>query len=134
MVRLVEVETIGPVYSERLKKAGVNSIEKLLLMGSTRKGRSGIAANTGLSEEQILNWVNRADLSRVKGIGTQYADLLEAVGVDTVPELAQRNPQNLYDTLAVANTENKRVRALPPLLAVEDWIKQAKMLPRAVHY
>jgi len=87
-----------------------------------------------VSEKQLLNWVNRADLSRVKGVSTQYADLLEAAGVDTVPELAQRNAENLQVKMAEVNEEKNLVRKVPSTSQVEDWVGQAKQLPRAVNY
>jgi predicted flap endonuclease-1-like 5' DNA nuclease len=82
----------------------------------------------------ILKWVNRADLFRIKGVGEEYADLLEIAGVDTVPELAQRNAENLYQKVVEANQEKNLVRRLPSQSAVRDWIKQAKKLPRAINY
>jgi predicted flap endonuclease-1-like 5' DNA nuclease len=82
----------------------------------------------------ILKWVNHIDLYRVKGIGSEYAELLEQSGVDTVVELATRNPANLYQTLVSVNEAKKLVRKLPVLSQVEDWVNQAKNLPRVVSY
>jgi predicted flap endonuclease-1-like 5' DNA nuclease len=87
-----------------------------------------------ISDKLILEWVNLADLFRIKGIGEEYSDLLEEAGVDTVPELAQRNPANLLQKLVEVNEEKKLVRRLPVLSQVEDWVKQAKDLPRIVEY
>ncbi len=134
MSKLSDIEGIGDIYADKLINAGVATIEKLLEMGAEKKGRSSIAESSGISEKQILNWVNRADLSRIKGVSTQYADLLEFAGVDTVPELAQRNASNLHAKMAELNEERKLVRQVPGVSTVEDWVAQAKALPRAVHY
>ncbi len=93
-----------------------------------------LAATTGISEKLILRWVNMADLFRIKGVGEEYSDLLEASGVDTVPELAQRNAENLQAKMAEVNAEKKLVRRVPTLSEVTSWIDQAKALPRAVTY
>lgn len=134
MTKLAEIEGIGEAYSKKLEEGGVSSIEQLLEMGSEKKGRQEMAAKCDISEKLVLNWVNRADLARVKGVSTQYADLLECAGVDTVPELAQRNAENLHAKMASVNEEKNLVRQIPALSNVEDWIKQAKELPRAVNY
>lgn len=133
-MKLVEVEGIGPVNAEKLSAAGVNSIEGLLSAGSTPKGRKEIAEKTGISDTLILKWVNRADLFRVKGIGSEYGDLLEASGVDTVVELATRNAENLYKKLVEVNAEKNLVRQMPGEKQVAGWIENAKSLPRAVSY
>lgn len=104
------------------------------LAGATKKGRAALAAKSGLSEKLILEWVNRADLYRVTGIGTQYADLLENAGVDTVVELAGRKAENLVEKMKLVNAEKKLVRQLPALSRVQDWVAQAKKLPRKVSY
>jgi len=95
MTKLSEIEGIGEAYSAKLMDAGITSIENLLKTCSEKKGRKELAETTGISEKLVLNWANRADLARIKGVSTQYADLLEAAGVDTVPELAQRNAEKL---------------------------------------
>jgi predicted flap endonuclease-1-like 5' DNA nuclease len=82
----------------------------------------------------ILEWVNHADLFRIKGVGEEYADLLEEAGVDTVPELAQRNPANLHAKLGEVNAAKKLVRRLPTAAQVTDWVDQAKALPRVITY
>jgi predicted flap endonuclease-1-like 5' DNA nuclease len=109
-------------------------VEALLEQGATRKGRKDIAKKAEVSEKLVLKWVNRADLARVKGIGEEYANLLEATGVDTVPELAQRNAENLHKKLIEVNDEKNLVRKVPAQSQVEDWIKQAKELDRVVTY
>ena len=134
MTKLSDVEGIGEAYSAKLEAAGVSSIENLLEVGGEKKGRKELAEKSGVSEKLILNWVNRADLSRFKGVSTRYADLLECAGVDTVPELAQRNAENLHAKMESVNEEKNLVRKVPALSQVEDWVKQAKDLPRAVHY
>jgi predicted flap endonuclease-1-like 5' DNA nuclease len=134
MGRLVDIEGVGESYAQKLEAAGVASQEALLQSGATPKGRKDLAERTGLSEKLILEWVNRVDLSRVKGIGEEYADLLEAAGVDTVPELAQRKPENLYQKLVAVNEAKKLVRQLPGEAKVAAWVEQAKELPRVVSY
>ena len=105
MTKLYEVEGIGEVYASKLQEGGVASIEQLLEAGSEKKGRQEIANKCDISEKLVLNWVNRADLARISGVSTQYADLLECAGVDTVPELVQRNAENLHATMAKVNEE-----------------------------
>ena len=134
MASLLKIEGIGEKYAQALKTAGVRSIEKLLEAGVTPKGRQELAEKTGISEKLILEWVNLADLFRIKGIGEEYSDLLEEAGVDTVPELAQRNPANLYEALEKTNAQKKLVRQLPTRVQVESWVDQAKALPRVVTY
>jgi predicted flap endonuclease-1-like 5' DNA nuclease len=134
MTDLLKIEGIGTSYGDKLKKIEVNTIEKLLSMGATTKGRDDIVEKTGISKHLILEWVNRADLFRIKGIGEEYSDLLEAAGVDTVPELAQRKADNLFQKLTEVNAEKKLVRQLPSQKQVQDWVEQAKALPRIVSY
>jgi len=134
MTTVLEIEGIGEVYAGKLKEAGIVTLEALLEKGSTPQGRAELAEKTGISVTLLLRWINRADLFRVKGIGEEYADLLEVAGVDTVPELAQRNPDNLFQKLAAVNEEKKRVRRLPTLEQVRQWVEQAKELPRVVTY
>jgi predicted flap endonuclease-1-like 5' DNA nuclease len=128
------VEGIGPVYAAQLMEAGINTPLELLQMGATPAGRKRIADETGLSHKLILRWVNQVDLYRIKGIGEEYADLLEAAGVDTVVELAQRVPENLHTKLAETNAEKNLVRQLPTEAMVADWVAQAKSLPRYLKY
>ena len=106
----------------------------MLEEGASPKGRKEIAEKADISEKLILEWVNHVDLFRIKGVGEEYADLLEAAGVDTVPELAQRNPENLYQKLVAVNQEKKLVRQLPTQAQVGDWVEQAKRLPRVIAY
>ena len=134
MAMLEDLEGIAKTYKGKLKDAGFSTTEDLLKAGATPAGRKKIAADTGVSEKKILRWVNMADLFRVKGVGEEYSDLLEAAGVDTVPELAQRNPENLLQKIEEINAKKKLVRKVPSLTETTDWIKQAKKLPRKVNY
>ena len=134
MTSVLKIEGIGETYAKTLKENGIATIEKLLKVGATPKGRDEIAEKTGISGKLILEWVNLADLFRINGVGEEYSDLLEEAGVDTVPELAQRNPQNLFKKLQEVNAEKKLVRQLPTEDAVVDWVNQAKNLPRAIQY
>ena len=133
-MNIIDVEGIGPVYAEQLGAVGVKTTDDLLERGAKPKGREDLEAATGIGHTLILKWVNRVDLYRVNGIGSEYSDLLEVAGVDTVPELAQRNAANLTETLAEANASRNLVRRLPTLGMVTDWIEQAKKLPRVVQY
>lgn len=134
MAKIADIEGIGRKFGEKLGAAGVKTTEALLKQASNKKGRQELAAKTGLDAGKLLEWVNRADLMRIKGVGTQYSDLLEAAGVDTVPELAQRNAKNLFAKLQEVNGEKKLVRQLPTAEQVEGWVKMAKALKRMVEY
>ncbi len=129
-----KIEGIGPAMAEKLQNAGVRTVASLLKKGATPKGRKEIAEKSGISDAQILKWVNMADLFRIKGVASQYAELLEAAGVDTVKELAMRNPGNLRKAMEEVNNQKRLVRALPSPDAVASWVQQAKNLPRAVSY
>jgi len=134
MTRLNEIEGIGEVYRQRIEAAGISSTEKLLEAGSTPKGRKDLAEKAGVSDKLLLKWINNSDLFRIKGVGQEYADLLEQAGVDTVPELAQRKPENLHQKMTELNEQKKLVRKLPTLDQVQSWVAQAKELPRVIHY
>jgi predicted flap endonuclease-1-like 5' DNA nuclease len=134
MATLKSVEGIGETYAARLKEAGVGTAEALLTAGQTPKGRKELAEKTGIGDALILRWVNHVDLFRIKGVGAEYAELLEAAGVDTVPELAQRKAENLHEKMLAVNEEKKKVRRPPRLEQVKDWIEQAKQLPRTINY
>ena len=129
-----EIEGIGPANAEKLATAGIHTIEDLLNRGCTKQGRENLATKTGLTTKQILEWVNMADLFRVEGIGPEYSDLLEEAGVDTVVELAQRNPESLHAKLTEVNQQKQLVRQVPSLDMVKKWIESAKTLPRKVEY
>ncbi len=132
MTKLSNIEGIGEVYAGKLEAAGLTSEENLLEVCCDKKGRKAVAEKSGISEKMLLGWANRADLSRIKGVSTQYADLLECAGVDTVPELAQRNAENLQKKMDEVNEEKSLVRKVPSLSSVEDWCAQAKKLPRVI--
>lgn len=134
MARCIDIEGIGETYAQRLKSAGIITTEQLLQRGGTPAGRQEIAESVDVSTQRVLEWVNRADLFRIKGVSEEYSDLLEAAGVDTVPELARRNSDNLYQRLIETNQEKKLVRRLPGLSQVASWIEQAGALPRAIEY
>lgn len=134
MTSILEVEGIGEKYALKLKEAGIRSTEALLKAGATPKGREELAAKTGIGEKLILEWVNHVDLFRIRGVASEYSDLLEEAGVDTVVELAQRVPANLFAKMAEVNAAKKLVRKMPTEKQVADWVAQAKKLPRAVTY
>ena len=134
MTKLLVIEGIGDVYAQKLQQVGVQTVEALLERGATPQGRQELAEVTGLGNKRILEWVNHADLFRIKGVAEEYSDLLEEAGVDTVPELAQRNPENLFVKLKEVNAEKKLVRRVPPLSSVQSWVAQAKQLPRVIQY
>ncbi len=131
---LIDIEGIGPVYAETLAGVGLRTASDLLQAGANPKGREDLAVATGISKKLILRWVNQADLFRIKGVGEQYADLLEAAGVDTVPELAQRRADNLTRKMNEVNEDKQLVRRTPTEAQVAAWIETAKGLPRAVTY
>lgn len=134
MTGIVDIEGIGAQYKKKLAAAGIKTTEALLKRGATPKGRKEIEETTGIGHKLILEWVNLADLFRVKGIGEEYSDLLEEAGVDTVVELAQRNADSLCEKLLQVNEKKKLVRRPPALSMVKDWIAQAKKMPRVVKY
>ena len=128
------IEGIGPAFATKLRKAKVRTTEALLKKGATRADRKRLATASGLTEQQILEWVNRADLMRVKGIGEEYSDLLEAAGVDTVKELKTRKPALLHAKLIEMNTQKRLVRRLPTESMVAGWVASAAKLPAVVTY
>lgn len=134
MPNVREIEGIGETFGAKLEAAGVRTEADLLASGASSAGRASLAAASGISEKQILNWVNRADLARIKGIGGQYADLLEESGVDSVPELAQRNAANLHAKMEEVNASRNLVNRVPSLSEVEDWVQQASGLDRVVRH
>jgi predicted flap endonuclease-1-like 5' DNA nuclease len=134
MTSIKKIEGIGPVFAEKLAGAGVKTVDGLLKAGETPALRKELAEKSGLTAHQILEWVNHADLFRIKGIGEEYSDLLEEAGVDTVVELATRNAVNLLEKMTLVNAEKKLVRRLPTLGMVTDWVEMAKCLPRKISY
>ena len=134
MASILKIEGIGEVYCAKMISYGIKTVEALLKQGASSSGRSRIANGTGISSGLIQEWVNHADLWRIKGVSEEYSDLLEEAGVDTVVELAQRNPKNLYAKIKEVNMAKKLVRRLPSARQVADWVSQAKRFPRVVTY
>lgn len=134
MANIADIEGIGGAYAEKLNAAGVTSVESLLEKGATPKGRAELAGATGISDKLVLKWVNHADLFRIKGVAGEYAELLEAAGVDTVAELAQRNAANLAKAMAETNAKKNLTRSVPSESQVSKWVDEAKALPRMVSY
>jgi predicted flap endonuclease-1-like 5' DNA nuclease len=131
---ITEIEGIGPAYAKKLNALGIKTATELLDAGSTKQGRKDLAEKTGIAENVILEWVNMADLFRIRGIGEEYSDLLKEAGVSTVLELARRNSENLHETVVGVNEVKKRVRRPPSLKQIQEWIDQAKTLERKVEY
>jgi len=134
MASIDAIEGIGHKYATKLRKARIRTTDALLKRGADRAGRKQLVAETGFTTHQIMEWVNRADLFRVKGIGEEYSDLLEASGVDTVKELRTRNVANLTAKMAEINTKKRLVRRLPTESMVERWVTEAKKLNPVVKY
>ncbi len=132
--KIEEIEGIGPDTAEKLAKADIKTVEQLLDAACDPKGRKALAETTGIGDARILKFANQADLFRVSGVSTQYAELLEAAGVDTVKELAQRNAENLAAKMAEVNEEKNLVRQAPAPATVADWVEQAKNLPGKMTY
>ncbi len=134
MASIDTIEGIDHKQATSLRKARIRTAEALLKKGSTRKGRKEIATTTGISDKLILEWVNRADLMRVRGVGEEYSDLLESTGVDTVKELRRRNPANLLTSMMQVNSKKLLVRRLPTEAMVERWVEHAAELDTIIKY
>jgi predicted flap endonuclease-1-like 5' DNA nuclease len=134
MATLSDIEGIGPAYAAKLGEAGLQTTDDLLAAGGTPQGRTSLDDKTGIASALILEWVNHADLYRIDGVGSEYADLLEAAGVDSVIELAQRNAASLTAKLEEVNGQKQLVRSVPSESQVARWIEQSKNLDRAVHH
>jgi predicted RecB family nuclease len=134
MASIDTIEGLGYRQATRLRKVRVRTTEALLKTAATRSGRRHLADASGLPERMILEWVNRADLMRVKGVGEEYSDLLEAAGVDTIKELRRRNPRNLLATMVEVNNKKRLVRRLPTEAMVTRWVDHAKTLEPIVKY
>ena len=132
--KIIDIQGIGPVYAEKLTAAGIQTVAQLLEKGKTPKGRKELEETTGIRHDLILTWVNHADLFRVKGIGPQFSELLEAAGVDTVKELAHRNAANLEKTLVEVNEKEHRTRRVPSVVELQKMIDLAKEMPGVVTY
>jgi len=134
MPSIIDIEGIGPAYKKKLKAVGIHTTETLLEVGGTPKGRKELSEKTGIGDALILEWVNLSDLFRVKGVGSEYSDLLEEAGVDTIVELSKRVGKNLFEKMVEVNVKKKLVRKMPTETQVSDWVTQAKKLPRKVSY
>ena len=132
--KIIDIEGIGPVYAEKLQSIGVKKVSQLLERGKTAKGRKELEDLTGIRHDLILTWVNHADLFRIKGVGPQFAELLEASGVDTVKEFAHRNADNLEAKMKEVNEKEHRTRRVPTATELQKMIDQAKELPAVVTY
>ncbi len=131
-MKLEDIEGIGKAHAAKLESAGVTSAENLLETAGSAKGRDQLAEKSGINKALLLEWVNHVDLMRIKGVGSEYSDLLEEAGVDSVPELARRNAANLAARCAELNDQKKLVRRVPTETEVQGWIDQAKDLPKVV--
>jgi predicted flap endonuclease-1-like 5' DNA nuclease len=129
-----DIEGIGTVFAARLRAAGIGSTTQLLAACGSAKGREQTAAATSLSEKQLLKWTNMADLMRIKGVGEEFSELLEAAGVDTVKELKHRIPENLAARMAEVNAKRKLTRRVPTVEQVGEWVAQAGVLEPAISY
>jgi len=132
--RVSDIEGIGPFYEEKLRAINIRSVKSLRERGATRKGRKEIAESAGIDGKLILRWVNAADLYRVRGVGSEYSELLEKAGVDTVKELRNRNPENLHAKMVEVNDASKLVRKVPSLSMVKSWVEFAKTLEPMITY
>ncbi len=134
-MNIEEVEGIGAVHAKQLGTAGVSTTDDLLEKGAKPGGRKALEDATGISHAQILEWVNHVDLMRINGVGSEYSDLLEAAGVDSPAELAQRNAANLATTIdEVVAARPGIVRRAPNEKELQDWIDQSKQLPKVVEH
>ena len=132
--KIIDIQGVGPVYAEKLNAAGIEKVSQLLEKGKTAKGRKELEDATGIRHDLILTWVNHADLFRINGVGPQFAELLEAAGVDTVKEFAHRNAENLVNKMTEVNEKEHRTKRVPTVAEVQKMIDQAKELPAEVTY
>jgi predicted flap endonuclease-1-like 5' DNA nuclease len=131
---ITDINGIGPLAAEKLKKVGIRTATKLLEAAKSAKGRKALAARIGVDEKTILRWANLVDRMRIKGVGEDYAKLLQVVGVDTVKELKHRNVAKLASAMREANKKTKLVRLLPSEGRVQRWVDHAKHLPLKITY
>ncbi len=132
--KIIDIEGVGPAYAEKLTAAGIVKVEDLLAKCACPAGRKALAEETEIPEKNILRWTNHADLFRLKGVGPQFAELLEAAGVDTVKELAHRNAENLAAKMVEVNEEKHLVKRVPVSCEIQKMIDQAKELPAGISY
>jgi predicted flap endonuclease-1-like 5' DNA nuclease len=131
---IMDIRGIGPLAAGKLKAVGIRTTEKLLEAAKSAKGRKALAARIGVDEKTILRWANLVDRMRIKGVGEDYAKLLQAVGVDTVKELKYRNVGKLAEAMREANKKSRLVRLLPSEQRVQRWVDHAKQLPLKITY
>ena len=132
MAKIIQIEGLGYQAAETLQRIGIQSIEQLLDAGSTPEDRQKLSEQTGLDTKHIYQWVCRADLVRIKGIGNEYADLLDAAGIPTVPILAQQSPEYIHQQLTRVNRMKRLVKRIPAVSRITIWIEYAKQLPSVV--
>ena len=132
--KIIDIEGVGEVYAEKLVAAGINKVSELLEKCAAPKGRKELAEATGISEKLILRWTNHADLFRINGVGPQFAELLEAAGVDTVKEFRHRVAENLQPKLVEVNEAKNICNRVPAVVEVQKMIDQAKELEPKVSY
>ncbi|MBO7139884.1 MAG: DUF4332 domain-containing protein [Prevotella sp.] len=132
--KIVDIEGVGEVYAEKLQAAGINKVSELLDKCADPKGRKELAEATEISEKLILRWTNHADLFRINGVGPQFAELLEAAGVDTVKEFRHRVAENLQPKLVEVNEERHICGRVPAVVEVQRMIDQAKELEPRMTY
>jgi len=134
MASIAAIDSIDQRDATKLRKAGVRTTDALLKTAATRTGRRRLSREADISESEILSWVNRADLMRIKGVGSEYADLMEAAGVDTIRELRRRNPDRLLIAMSEMNARRRLIRRLPTGGMVAGWIEAAKNIePLVTH-
>ena len=132
--KIVDIEGVGEVYAEKLTAAGINKVSELLEKCADPKGRKELAEATGIAEKNILRWTNHADLFRINGVGPQFAELLEAAGVDTVKEVRHRVAENLQPKLEEVNAARRICGRVPVVAEIQKMIDQAKELEPKVTY
>jgi predicted flap endonuclease-1-like 5' DNA nuclease len=133
-MKISDIQGIGPANTEKLAKAGIRTTEALLKKGASAEDRKEIEKMTGIGNRPILEWVNMADLYRITGVGSQFSELLRETGVNTVVELSKRLPKHLFAEMVEINQTKNLVNRMPTMGQVEDWVKQAKKLPRVMTY
>ena len=132
--KIIDIEGVGDVYAEKLQAAGINKVSELLEKCAAPKGRKELAEATGISEKLILKWTNHADLFRINGVGPQFAELLEAAGVDTVKEFRRRVAENLQPKLVEVNEKKNICNRVPAVSEIQKMIDQAKELEPKMTY
>ncbi|MBR3303502.1 MAG: DUF4332 domain-containing protein [Bacteroidales bacterium] len=132
--KIIDVEGIGEVYAKKLIAAGIETIEDLLAKCAKPDGRKALAEATEISPKLILTWANHADLMRINGVGPQFSELLEAVGVDTVKEFRHRVADNLHPKMVEINEQKHLVGRVPSVGELQKMIDQAKELPAVMEY